>query len=106
MKDVWYPKNRKKHIGYVRQLKVTVREFIYSCKTKGKCADCGFPGRNYPYVLDFDHRNGKLDKRFMIGDWVKSTVSIERIKSEMSKCDLVCANCHRIRTHTRARGIK
>lgn len=102
MKTVWYPKNKKKHIGYVKSLKAKVREFIKSYKSAAKCADCGYSGKNAPYVLDFDHRDGKANKTFMIGDWVKSALSIEKIKLEMAKCDLVCANCHRIRTHKRS----
>lgn len=105
MKEVWYPKNKKKHIGYVKRLKLKVREFVQEYKSKGKCADCGLMGKNTPYVLDFDHRNGKADKKFMIGEWIKSTLSIEKIRLEMNKCDLVCANCHRIRTHKRSKQV-
>jgi hypothetical protein len=53
MKEVWYPKNKEKHIGYVRRNKQRVVEFIQNYKTKGACADCGFSGKEFPYVLDF-----------------------------------------------------
>jgi hypothetical protein len=62
----------------------------------GKCFDCGgvFPACCY----DFDHRDPK-EKCFMISTaHAAGKVSQEEIKKEADKCDLVCANCHRIRT--------
>lgn len=57
------------------------------------CADCGgvFP----PCAMDFDHRDPDL-KSFGIGP---ATTSLALILAEIEKCDVVCANCHRIRTH-------
>jgi hypothetical protein len=57
------------------------------------CVDCHkkFP----PCVMDFDHVRGK--KLFQISHALSYTWS--RVKKELRKCDLVCANCHRIRTH-------
>jgi len=66
--------------------------FIYPYKNKG-CMDCGiaFP----PYAMDFDHRNPK-EKLF---DMSKPFTRDENIiLAEINKCDIVCANCHRIRT--------
>lgn len=60
------------------------------------CADCkvSYP----PYVLDFDHLG---DKRETIANLVRAAASIETLLSEIAKCELVCSNCHRIRTWTR-----
>lgn len=60
------------------------------------CTDCG---HSFPScVMDFDHRD-PLDKKFSIGIAAGSgTRSWESIAAEIVKCDLVCANCHRIRT--------
>jgi hypothetical protein len=56
------------------------------------CKDCG---QTYPsYVMDFDH---KKDKNFTIA--THSKYSLKQIKEEIAKCDIVCANCHRERTH-------
>lgn len=58
------------------------------------CKDCG---RSFPYyVMDFDHRHGtgKLKDISHTISW-----SIDRIIRETEKCDVVCANCHRIRTY-------
>ena len=58
------------------------------------CKDCGnkFP----PYCMDFDHREPK-DKLFSISG--QQTCSESLFLAEVAKCDVVCANCHRIRTH-------
>ena len=95
MREVWYPQNRKKHIGYVTNLKRTISEFISEYKKEKNCVDCGFKGSICPQVLEFDHLG---DKKFEISMFTKHTLSLDRVKKEIEKCDLVCANCHRIRT--------
>ena len=98
MKEVWYPKNKDKHISYVKRNKKRVADFIERYKKEGACMDCGFSGKDFPYVLDFDHGNDGLSKKFNIGNWSRTVLSIKAIVKEMEKCELVCANCHRIRT--------
>ena len=100
MRDVWYPKNKKKHIGYVKNLKIRIQKYLQEYKRKGKCKDCGISGARHPEIFDFDHLGGKT---FEIGGWAKSVLSLERVQAEMKKCELVCANCHRIRTAKRSR---
>jgi hypothetical protein len=60
MKEVWYPKNKEKHISFVRRNKDRVSKFIEEYKKERSCVDCGFPGKEFPYVLDFDHQNEGL----------------------------------------------
>jgi len=58
------------------------------------CMDCG--GAFDPVCMDFDHRDGEIK----VGNISKmvSRANIDDIKTEIAKCDLVCANCHRLRT--------
>jgi hypothetical protein len=64
------------------------------------CMDCGI---KYPhYVMDFDHLK---DKEFNIGG-SRSNKTIDRIKLEIDKCEVVCSNCHRIRTYERRVAIE
>lgn len=72
------------------------RELILSHK-KRPCADCSveYP----PYVMDHDHVRGK--KCFLLSVAAQKRISIQRIKRELEKCDVVCANCHRKRTELR-----
>jgi hypothetical protein len=64
----------------------------------GPCTDCGieYP----PYVMDWDHMPGET-KFKGVSSMVSCLYSKERVLSEISKCELVCSNCHRIRTHSR-----
>ena len=72
------------------------RKFIQEYKQANPCVDCG---ENYPYyVMDFDHLR---DKSFGIGSMAPA-LTREALKEEIEKCELVCANCHRFRTHTRS----
>jgi hypothetical protein len=60
----------------------------------GPCADCG---NSYPpYVMDFHHVRGKKMKN--VSQLISQTSS-EILLAEIYKCDVLCANCHRIRTH-------
>lgn len=71
------------------------RKFLLEVKS-GPCSDCG---NKFPVeCMDFDHRDGET-KRFSISKM--KTHNEVRIREEIAKCDLVCANCHRIRTTKR-----
>ena len=59
------------------------------------CSDCG--GKFPSYCMDFDHRNPK-EKKYVIA-WMPPRHGKKRILEEIAKCDIVCSNCHRIRTH-------
>jgi hypothetical protein len=75
----------------VERTRLAVRQY----KEARACADCK---KTYPaHVMDFDHVRGK--KLFDISkmpDYPR-----RKIAEEIAKCDLVCANCHRIRTFSR-----
>lgn len=95
----WYQRNKDKHKREVakrrRQEILRLRALVQELKRQ-PCTDCGerFP----PYVMDFDHLRGT--KVRSIGRLV--TYGHEAgLRAELAKCELVCANCHRIRTHRR-----
>lgn len=50
------------------------------------------------YVMDFDHRDPAL-KTASVSYIARNTHNLDVVQAEIDKCDLVCANCHRIRTH-------
>ena len=63
------------------------------------CADCNI---QYPfYVMQFDHVKGQ--KAFTISQ--RSQASKKILIEEIAKCEVVCANCHAIRTYTRKLGM-
>lgn len=57
----------------------------------GKCQLCGY--NKYVGALELHHLNPS-DKTFAIGE-KGYTRSWERVKAELDKCILLCANCHR-----------
>jgi hypothetical protein len=68
---------------------------IKAIKEASGCIDCG--EKNH-VVLDFDHLK---DKRYNVSRMIHDGFSWAAIKKEIAKCEVVCANCHRIRTHDR-----
>lgn len=61
------------------------------------CADCG--ERYHPEVMEFDHphESGKVGNVSVL---IKSR-AMSVVLAEAAKCDVVCANCHRMRTVSR-----
>lgn len=60
------------------------------------CTDCGF---SYPeYVMDFDHVLGEKVANI---SKLRGSKKWRLLVEELSKCELVCSNCHRERTHQR-----
>ncbi len=98
MREVWYPQNKVKHIGYIHNLKKKIYDYISTYKKNNQCLDCGFSGSIFPEVLEFDHLT---DKKFEVSTFFKYTTNLDRVKNEIAKCELICANCHRIRTAKR-----
>lgn len=89
-----YRENRQYYKDKARKNNDLIRERVREAKNK-PCADCG---ESYPYyVMDFDHRS---DKDFNISQ-MTAKVGWEKIQREIAKCDVVCSNCHRERTHSR-----
>jgi len=72
------------------------RKFVVEAKRGKPCMDCG--GYFHPCVLQWDHVPERGKKLFELG---RGDFSIAKIRAEMAKCDLVCANCHVVRTWNR-----
>lgn len=61
-------------------------------KKNRPCTDCGEIWA--PEAMDFDHVRGeKVSEITNMWSW-----SRKRVESELEKCEIVCANCHRVRT--------
>lgn len=89
-------KNADKRKEYLREWQQKVRQELYTYKESKPCVDCG----NFysHYVMQFDHTG--TDKKFTISSH-SASYGGKRIFEEIEKCDLVCANCHAIRTYNR-----
>jgi len=85
----------------IAKQKAYLAQYLRDLKTKTPCVDCGI---NYPYyVMDFDHVRGQKHANVME---LVSTLSKKKIDEEIAKCEIVCSNCHRVRTHMRKMAKK
>lgn len=87
---------KDKTINRTKGYRTKIKTYIQEYKASQSCADCG---ENYPYwMLEFDHLQ---DKKFTIGNFTDTTINLEIVKKEISKCEVVCSNCHKNRTFQR-----
>lgn len=94
----YYQKNKEAQRARVAAQKAANREYVRTLKESTPCSDCS---KIYPwYVMDYDHLP-EFEKRMDVSQLVANGYSIESIDREIAKCELVCANCHRIRTYNR-----
>ena len=76
------------------------RDKIDAIKLEAGCMDCGY--NSHSCALDFDHRD-PTSKLFTISNG--SSKHWTFIQEEIDKCDIVCANCHRVRTKERSQSL-
>lgn len=96
--NAWAKRNAPYMADVKKQIRIRNSQYVVDKKKNVPCMDCG---EKYPhYVMDYDHRPGvvKIDK---INRLCNRGVSLKKIQTEIDKCDLVCANCHRSRTYER-----
>lgn len=73
------------------------RDYLDGLKSKTPCRDCK---KYFPAVcMDFDHLPGHI-KKAALSEMV-GAYSIKELDLEITKCDIVCACCHRLRTEKR-----
>ena len=91
-------KDRRYMADYMRQRYERNSEWMRNYKVSVGCKDCGYA--EHHAGLEFDHIIPRLgdDSRTVARLMGKS---INRIMEEIAKCDVVCRNCHGIRTWNR-----
>jgi len=77
--------------------KAELKQYLFRLKSN-PCTDCKIS--YHPFVMDWDHVRGT--KVNDINYLVRSAVSWQKLEAELAKCELVCSNCHRLRTGVRA----
>ncbi len=84
----------KKAAKHTRRYEKLAQKTIFEIKLSNPCVSCG---ESDPRVLDFDHID-TTDKLDNVANMVKGGYSLSRILEEVEKCQILCANCHRIKT--------
>jgi hypothetical protein len=95
-----YAANRELEIERVRRRQLSTIEFLRKLR-EVPCADCG--GRSAGHQMDFDHRDPS-QKRFNLSSARAGLKNRTELLEEVAKCDIVCANCHRLRTRRQHRA--
>ena len=95
-KDKVYRRHKCKFCYRVtkRALRKKYQDWLLNYKKETKCKRCKIDDYR---VLEFHHVDGKT-KDFSIANARDNNLSLDRIKQEIKKCVILCANCHRI-TH-------
>lgn len=99
----YYPSNKDKwkdtKVNKKRQVKANRQKFLEILMIS-KCTDCG---NDDIRVLEFDHL---ADKRENVTKLISYGYSWDSIQKEIAKCEVVCCNCHRIRTIEREQSYR
>jgi hypothetical protein len=87
--------NKRKELGTYKKDRIKeLSEYVQKLKENKPCADCG---NIFHYcAMDFDHVYG--EKFASISQLVVYGYGKDTIDKEIEKCELVCSNCHRVRT--------
>lgn len=100
------PIHKARHLKSVRKSErkqgKIIRKWIIEFKIKTGCKICGF--REHSAALDFAHRD-RATKKFNISNYLHDGWSLKRVQQEASKCDILCANHHRIATYNENHGV-
>ena len=86
-------RKEKKAIGTIAQRQILGKAFILEYLKKNPCNHCG---ETNLMVLEFDHCSGSKD--FNISTGLQLGFSVAVLKKEVQKCQVLCANCHAIKT--------
>ena len=77
-----------------RRYRVRNRTLVIEHLRSHPCVDCG---ESDPMILEFDHID-PMRKEHAISDLTRCGYSLEKLKLEMSRCEVRCIHCHRRRT--------
>lgn len=99
-------KNLKRSNERVQELRAIKRkerqEYVFNYLLNHPCVKCGEAD---PVVLEFDHRD-PTTKAYNISNLVSYALSFETLTTELNKCDVLCANCHRRKTASQFNSFK
>jgi hypothetical protein len=96
----YHARTKPVRLAQKREAKVARMAWLYEVKSK-PCVDCG--GSFHPAAMTFDHLPGTQKLRDISTLVVRGCMQM--VVKEMEKCELVCANCHAVRTYLRRQAV-
>lgn len=87
-------KSRKPHRKGIKASTDVAREYVYDVLDNASCVACG---EDDPIVLEFDHID-RRDKSASVSAILLKGCTLDDVKEEIAKCQILCANCHRKKT--------
>lgn len=88
----WYQRHRERLLEKRRQHNEELRQWLRRYKSRLRCAECS---ESHPACIQFHHRD-REEKSFTIGQIIgrRRYISLKKLEKEISKCDILCGNCH------------
>ena len=72
-----------------------IRHNITELKMSNFCQMCKLEDPEHPEIYDFDHQG---NKKQCVSNLIQSAYAWEHVLEEVKKCQILCSNCHRIKT--------
>lgn len=89
-----YEKNKERVKAQIKLRKEEAKNYVWNVKKNSSCVDCG---ETRTICLQFDH----IENNKEFGLARSRDYGIDKIAEEIAKCEVVCANCHIVRTASR-----
>jgi len=88
-----YQENKEYYKNKYQKWSAQGRQYVWNYLLDHPCVDCGEEDR---IVLEFDHIDPSKKRRGIAT--LRGHSSLDKLKAEMKKCEVRCANCHRRKT--------
>lgn len=89
-KKKYYSQDPEKFRQRVRERRDQIREWYREYKKSLRCGRCG---EDHPACLQF-HHTCPDEKELSLSQAFRAGWSLERLQSEIAKCEVLCSNCH------------
>jgi hypothetical protein len=94
-------KNKEDLYNAQKRHRIKIRSKLFSYLSTKACIECG---ENNPIVLEFDHIDADI-KFKSISKMLSGHYSWQSVEEEIKKCQILCANCHRIKTYVQFKSF-
>lgn len=94
--QLWWQQNKERlkdqRREYARQRRQSNKDYLDTYKLERGCSVCGY--NRCPQALEFHHPDPTV-KEGSLANMSREGRSVDRINTEIEKCIVICANCHR-----------